>query len=352
VFKFILIFLALILALTLLACNPAYITRAAYEEAKILLNRQDINEAIKDPNIDPKIKHKLELVLATREFAKAKGMQVGESYTKYTDIGKEHLAWIVMAALPDKFQLKTWWFPIVGSFPYKGFFHEIEARDYAKELEASGYETWVRPTDAFSTLGWFNDPILSTTLKRTEASVVNTVLHELFHSTVWAKNQVIFNESAANYYAHIATLSFYEHIKKDCISNYCFDQATSIKESIEANKNWQVEQELAEIIDQLYLALNNLYQSDLPKEQKLIERKAIFEKSISAFKEKYPKAKILQTINNAEIMQLRTYLTGFDPLSEIAKKCSNQLECMLKELELLSKDSAMINSGWEIVKDK
>ena len=103
----------------------------------------------------------------------------------------------------------TWWFPIVGRVPYRGFFSVDDALDAERDLQKEGYDTYVRPTAAFSTLGWFNDPVLSTTLQTDDVEIVTTVLHELAHRYLFVPGQVGFNESFANFIGRVAAIQFF-----------------------------------------------------------------------------------------------------------------------------------------------
>ncbi|HEU0053694.1 MAG TPA: aminopeptidase, partial [Longimicrobium sp.] len=139
------------------ACSPGYVLRAAWEEAKILGRRQPITHVIRSPKTDPATRAKLALVLEARGFAKdSLGLDAGESYTLFSRVESDTLALVLSAAYRDRFQARTWWFPIVGSVPYKGYFDEDDAREEMASLEAQGFDTYLRPTSAFSTLGWFN----------------------------------------------------------------------------------------------------------------------------------------------------------------------------------------------------
>src|SRR5690606_16686498 len=143
-----------------------YFAQAAIQESKILLRREPIAEVLEQPEISAQEQRKLKIVLAARDYAEAIGLKPGDSFTQYTRLEQDTLAWVVMGSRKDAFELYTWWFPFVGSVPYKGYFSQAGAEREARRLERLGYETWVRGTDAISTLGWFNDPLLSTTLQR------------------------------------------------------------------------------------------------------------------------------------------------------------------------------------------
>ena len=103
------------------------------------------------------------------------------------------------ARTADKLAPYTWWFPIVGRVPYKGFFDFGAARAAEHDLSANGFDVYLRPSPAFSTLGWFNDPLLSTSLRADSIDLANTVIHELTHNTFYASGQAVFNESFASF---------------------------------------------------------------------------------------------------------------------------------------------------------
>jgi predicted aminopeptidase len=190
------------LAVAFLGLTPmgCYLSRAAYEEARILARRQPIPRLVARESTEPALRAKLALVLEARQFAvDSLRLKAEESFTTFSQLDRDTLVLVVSAAYPDRLERKSWWFPVVGRFPYKGFFDFTEARRTAEALSAEGYDVTVGPASAFSTLGWFNDPLVSTTVKADSVTLVNTVLHELLHTTFFAKGQVSFNESFATF---------------------------------------------------------------------------------------------------------------------------------------------------------
>jgi predicted aminopeptidase len=191
-----------VLGVTLVAATRTgrYLVRAAWEEGKILRGRHSIAALVADPATDPATRAKLQLVLAARAFAvDSVHLDARESFTQYTALDSDTLVVLVSAAARDRLRSHTWWFPVVGRVPYKGFFDVRDARAEAQRLEARGYDAYLRPSSAFSTLGWFNDPLLSTSLRADSLSLVDTVIHELLHNTFYASGEAIFNESFANF---------------------------------------------------------------------------------------------------------------------------------------------------------
>lgn len=177
-----------------------YLVRAAWEEGKILRGRQPITRLVADATIDPLTRAKLALVLEARRFAEdSLGLPAKDAYTQYTALERDTLVLVLSGARMDALVAKTWWFPVVGRLPYKGYFDVDAARRAELELAAEGYDTYLRPASAFSTLGWFNDPLLSSTLRADSVDLVNTVIHELTHNRYFAKGEAVFNESFANF---------------------------------------------------------------------------------------------------------------------------------------------------------
>jgi predicted aminopeptidase len=185
--------------LLLVACSPAYVARGGYEEARILLRREPIVAMLQQPDVDAATKEKLRLVLIVRDFAARRGLDVGGSYRTYATIGPDQTIFAVSAAPRFALEPYTWWFPFVGRMPYKGYFDEGDARAEARALGQQGYDTIVVPVAAFSTLGWFDDPLLSNLLQHDVVVLAQIVLHELTHNTYYAAGQAAFNESFANF---------------------------------------------------------------------------------------------------------------------------------------------------------
>ncbi|MDF1506394.1 aminopeptidase, partial [Roseisolibacter sp. H3M3-2] len=194
--------LGLLAGLLLLSLTPTgcYLTRAGYEQGRILARRRPIDRLVARGGVDEATRAKLRLVLDVRQFAvDSLGLDAGRAFTRYTDLGRDTLVLVLSAAPRDRLEAFTWWFPIVGSVPYKGFFDFGRARREARGLARRGYDVYLRPSSAYSTLGFFDDPLLNTTLAEDSVDLANTVVHELTHTTYYAAGQAVFNESFASF---------------------------------------------------------------------------------------------------------------------------------------------------------
>ena len=189
-----------VLAYLLLSPTGRYLLRAAWAEGRILANRRAITAIVADPATSPRTASKLRLVLAARAFAAdSVGLKAKQSFTTYSPLDRDTLVLVLSGAYRDRLASYTWWFPIVGRVPYKGYFDFAAAKDAARALDARGFDVYLRPSPAFSTLGWFNDPLLSTSLRADTLDLANTVIHELTHNTYYAPGSAVFNESFANF---------------------------------------------------------------------------------------------------------------------------------------------------------
>jgi predicted aminopeptidase len=226
---------------------PRYIARAGWEEWKILRRRKPIERVIADTTLSPNERARLQLVLAARAFAgDSLGLPAQDKFTQFSRLDRDTLVLVLSAARRDTLALHSWWFPIVGRMPYKGYFDFTEARQDSLDFERRGYDTDLRPAAAFSTLGWFNDPLVSTTLKQDSISLVNTVVHVLTHNRLFVKGQVEFNESFAAFVGSRGAAAFFRALGD-----------SSALRVIE--QRWEEEKARAAYVARLLVALDSAY---------------------------------------------------------------------------------------------
>ena len=258
------------------ACSPLYVIKAGIAEAKILRARRPIPEVILDPETNEDTRGKLNSVLEARKYAiEVLELDVGDSYTSFTQLEKDTLALVLSAAQRDQLTPKTWWFPVVGSVPYKGYFSELGALKDQAKLEEDGFDTYLRPTAAFSTLGWFADPLLSSLMRLDEVDLVETVLHELSHNHLFVKGHVRFNESFATFVGRTGAIEFF--------CNRDGGGPDTVK-CLQAQARWRDNQRFESFIEGLVERLEVIYQdSALTYETKLTERQKIFDDHVEIF---------------------------------------------------------------------
>ena len=192
----------LLAALALTVCagceSISFYSQAIGGQLALLAAARPIDSWLADPATTPELKAHLESARRIREFAsKELHLPDNGSYTTYADLGRRYAVFNVFAAPPFSVDPKTECFPITGCVAYRGFFSEADALRHAEKLKAQGYDVYVGGVLAYSTLGWFDDPLLSTFINYPEAQVARLVFHELAHQRVYAKNDTTFNESFA-----------------------------------------------------------------------------------------------------------------------------------------------------------
>lgn len=189
----------LLAAFFLSACDSvAWYLQAAQGHLSIVTSRQDMRELLNDPELAPELAAKLQLVLEAREFAASELMlPAGENFLEFAQLDREHAVWNVFAAPEFSLEPVTWCYPIAGCAAYRGYFNANDAQDYAAELESQGLDAYVGGVDAYSTLGWFDDALLSTVVGRPDHQLAALIFHELAHQVAYVPDDTTLSESFA-----------------------------------------------------------------------------------------------------------------------------------------------------------
>ncbi|MGD9597101.1 MAG: aminopeptidase [Steroidobacteraceae bacterium] len=190
--------LALLAVLPLPGCGTLYLAQAAAGQWHVMAARRPIGAVVSDPSTPPVLRTRLEEVRAARDFAsRALALPDNASYRAYAALDRDYVAWNVVAAPEFSVVPRTWCFPIAGCVAYRGYFSERRARAYALTLESRGYDVAVGGVAAYSTLGRFADPVLSTMLVYGDAQIAAVIFHELAHQVVYVAGDSAFNEAFA-----------------------------------------------------------------------------------------------------------------------------------------------------------
>ena len=174
----------------------------------ILMEARPISTYLDDSDYPDSLKIRIQQIQQIKEYSEKIGLKPTNNYSSLYDQKNKASLWNLSACHPYKFENKTWSFPFLGSFGYKGFFDLSQAQIERESLEKDGYDTRIRSVSAWSTLGWFKDPILSNMLNNTEAKMAETLFHELTHSTLFLKNQLQFNENLASFIGKKASIDY------------------------------------------------------------------------------------------------------------------------------------------------
>jgi predicted aminopeptidase len=320
--------LAAVTVLLILAPPDAgpYLVRAAWEEGRILARRRPIAEVIADPRTSDTVRTELRLVLDARRFA-ADSLQLdaGKSFTTFVALAHDTLVMVLAGAYRDQLRPVTWWFPIVGSVPYRGYFDFAAAAREAAGLERRGFDAYVRPSPAFSTLGWFDDPLVSATLQTDSLELANTVIHELTHNTYYAAGRADFNESFANFVGTRGAQAFFRSR----------GDTASVRE---IEERWTDEKVMGAFWTWVYTTLDSAFRahpgdSDAARSARLAVRDTIFVRARDSLRVAVPlrvhtipaSALANARLDNAVLFGRRVYRTDLDQFDAVYGRCGGDL---------------------------
>jgi predicted aminopeptidase len=199
----------LLLLWSSLGTSGCYLTHIASGQLRLLRARQPVEAVLADPATKPELRHQLELVQRTREFASDLGLEVDRQYTSYASWPGDRVVTSIVATRPGEVDPAGFWFPILGRLPYKGYFDREKAAAEASRLRTRGLDVCEVPVRAYSTLGWFDDPVTGPMLRSGDGRLVETILHELVHATVYLRGHVDFDEGVASFIGEEASVRFF-----------------------------------------------------------------------------------------------------------------------------------------------
>ncbi len=316
------------LTFPLCGCQVNYYLKSAYYQAGLLRSRVPIASALQDSQMSEENKRKLNLAQEARGFAERElGLKHTDNYTSFVQLDRPYVTYVVAAAMRTELKAYNWWFPIVGSLPYKGFFNPEDAKAEAEALKARGYDTFTRGVSAYSTLGWFNDPLLSSMLSYRDYDLVNTIIHETTHATIYIKSQADFNERLAVFIGNIGAREFY--LRKE----------GSDSRTLKAmDDDLADEADFAAFIAQEMRLLEKWYQERQNTVIDEVERKTRFkeiqERFITDLRPRLRSANSYKNfdsieLNNARLLNYRLYIENLNDFELVFKKLGSDFAKML-----------------------
>lgn len=311
-----------------------YYAQAVKGQCQILHRQQPLARVTAAANTPPDLRRKLELILELRRFAETNlHLPANGHYLRYADLGREYVVWNVHAAPEFSLEARGWWYPVVGRLTYRGFFDERLASDYAKRLEARGYDTYVGGVEAYSTLGWFRDPVLNTFLDRDEAGLADLLFHELAHQRLFVRGDTEFNEA------------FAVAVAREGVRRWL-----RAKGAAATLAKWEAEQRCEEqfvaLVQRTRRELGQVYTGTPAAPETLRERKAAVLAEFRRLAREWQRETgceddygkwLEKPVNNARLNTVATYhdlLPGFERL---LRECEGDLERFFNAVERLSK---------------
>ena len=186
-----------------------YYQQAVSGQLRLLYARRSVDKLLADPDTDPKLATQLRLAGDALVYAREElRLKVGKRYGSYTQLKGEFVVWNLVVAEPDSVEPREWCFPVAGCVGYRGYFNEARAQRVAQQFQAKGYDVYVGGVAAYSTLGWFNDPLLSSFIHWSRPALVQLLFHELAHGELYVADDTEFNESFASFVAQKAIASW------------------------------------------------------------------------------------------------------------------------------------------------
>lgn len=315
------VLLALALCALLSGCTEVrYVAQASLGQLSMAWRTESLKDASLDARRSWRTRALLREVPHIKRFGERHGLTPTGNYTTYVELDRPAAVWVVSACEPLRFRSKTWSFPIVGTVPYLGWFELEDAREFAAPLKAAGWDVDVRPAGAYSTLGWLEDPVLSTMISSGDEALgelANVVLHESLHATLYIKGQTRLNESLASFVGdELAKLYMDERV-----GPFSPEKTSYMREQERSEAR-------ARALHAAYVHLNRLYESPAPDAEKRSEKEAVLARLRADIGARRP-------LNNASLVQFRVYNSGTPELRALLATCGGSWPRFLGALRKL-----------------
>ena len=310
-----------------------YLAHTAGGHLELMGKREPINRVLQRKDLDAETRDSLLNIQNIRAYASEElKLPDNKSYTQYVELERDYVTWVVFAAPEFSLQPVTWCFWVVGCVPYRGYFEPSKATKFADQLSAKGLEVYVSPVTAYSTLGWFSDPVLSSMLGRGKISTSDTIVHELAHQQLYFKDDTEFNEAFATAVARAGVRDWlHSQGKAELLKRY-------------ERSNMQKDQ-LYSQIQQLRDRLIDIYRAETSKSTKRQQKTAAYEQyrqEVRHTTKNWQHGKryqrwVLQNLNNAKLSAISTYQELTADFLTLLAACDRDYEKFYKVVESMRK---------------
>ena len=325
--------LALVVTTTLLGgCGVGYYWQASMGHLELMRSREPVAEVIDDPSTAPEVRAKLSMAMEALDFAHAElGLPDNGSYRVYADTGRPYVVWNVVAAPEFSLEPRTWCFPVAGCISYRGYFEEAKARKFAAGLAVNGDDVFVGGVAAYSTLGRFEDPILSSMIDYADYQLAGLIFHELAHQRLYVKDDSKFNESFA---------SFVEREGLRLWLQAQEDDAQLCRYRLSLQRRAQVQS----LVTEYRARLEALYAQDLAAETMRDRKETVFDELVAAYgdlRSRWSEPPYFDrwfegTLNNARLVASATYSDYVPAFAILLAEAGGELEAFYARVDELA----------------
>ncbi|OYW74490.1 MAG: hypothetical protein B7Z37_17625 [Verrucomicrobia bacterium 12-59-8] len=322
---------ALLPFIMLCSCSTMkFYTQAIGGQSEIWHKSRPNAEVLEDPNVGERVKQRLQLIEELRTFATSDLHLSKKSFGKYCDLKRPYVVWVVYAAPEFSIEGKTWWYPLVGSLKYRGFFAEKDARLEAEQLKKKGYDVFMGGVEAYSTLGYLADPVLNTFLHRSDAELAELIFHELTHAKVFVPGDTDFNEA-------FATANAEDGVRRWLRSK------NNLRGLREYEANLKKGRQVIRLMLDTRKKLKDAYAGTYPSVEAVrLAKQHVFEGMLKQAQDISPQVKFHihhapKSWNNARINTIATYYTMVPGFERLLKKNGGDLEAFHQEVASMRK---------------
>lgn len=309
-----------------------YYRQSIVGHTSLMLARKPIDKVLR--SADEKLAQRLQRAIAIRRFASdSLGLPDNNSYTSYVQLKTDLPIWNVVAAEEFSLRAKQWCYPVVGCASYRGYYHKADAQSYATLMQQRGYETTLAGATAYSTLGWFADPLTSAMFRRGDAALAELIFHELAHQQLYVKNDSRFNEAFASTVGEQGAITWLTMTgQQDLLKRYL--------------RELKVREDFLQLLQNTKSQLQQVYQSDksLPEKRKLKQQLFV------QLQQQYQQLKadkwnnhgwydgwFKQPLNNARFVAIATYRDLVPSFVQLFERCGGDFSRFYRAVAVQAK---------------